>query len=82
MGKMRKYWELILELIREPNIWIELAKLDLKSRFRGSILGPFWSVLNIGHVLQLELKLVELKLILLVYLDLNFTILCQETIQF
>lgn len=38
----------IKQLIKNRRIWIHLGWLDLKQRYRGSILGPWWITLSMG----------------------------------
>lgn len=38
----------ILEAFRQWRIWWWLARRDIRSRYRGSVLGPLWLVVNLG----------------------------------
>lgn len=38
----------IITAFQNYPIWIRLARQDIRSRYRGSLLGPLWLVLNLG----------------------------------
>lgn len=38
----------ISEAFRQWRTWLSLAKRDIKARYRGSVLGPFWLVATLG----------------------------------
>ena len=44
---MDKYQTSFSESIRLWRVWLWLSRQDIKSKYRGSILGPFWLVLNL-----------------------------------
>ncbi len=38
----------ILEAFRQWRIWLWFARRDIRSRYRGSVLGPLWLILTLG----------------------------------
>lgn len=55
--QLRDYCRIHIQVFRQHAIWRALSAIEIKSRYRGSVLGPFWSVFNV-LVLILALSLI------------------------
>ncbi|HFC12889.1 MAG TPA: ABC transporter permease [Anaerolineae bacterium] len=58
----------LLSALRQRSVWLWFGRQDIRSRYRGSLLGPLWLVLNLGILVA------TLSLIYATIFDLDLTI--------